>query len=203
MANKACDYLSQQADLAQGIPAILPSSRNYPRAAHWENPVWEQPSMDRLTGLVGLANWQGIRHPWLEKAVEICEASIATTRHTDAHTIQSAFCLLESRTHQKKTSGLYRKLAQELYEADFFCWDAPVRGYGLTPLDFAPTPDAYCRRIFSDSQIEGHLDDLASRQEADGGWPISWDPPGNTAMWEWRSRGTLNALYVLRSYGRI
>ena len=203
MAYKVCDFLSQHADLEQGIPTILPSSRKYPRAAHWDNQKAELPSFDRLIGLVGLANWQGVRHPWLQKAVEICVGSIATTKYTDAHTILTAFCLLESLLNRTTTDDLFGKLAKELFEADFFCADVPVTGYGLTPLAFAPTPDSYCRRIFSDSQIEAHLKDLESKQEDDGGWPIQWEPPGGMAKWEWRSHKTVSALFTLRAYGRI
>lgn len=203
MTYKVCNFLSQHADFERGIPPILPSSRSFPRAAHWDNQKWEQPSLDRLTGIVGLANWQGVRHPWLQKAVEICVETIARTKYSDAHTILNAFCLLESLHNRTTTTDLFNKLVQELFEADFFCADVPVTGYALTPLDFAPTPDAYCRKIFSDSQIAAHLNDLASKQEADGGWPISWEPPGSMAKWEWRSRWTVSALCVLRVYGRI
>ena len=150
VAYQVCDFLSQHADLERGIPPLLPSSRNYPRAAHWDNQKWEQPSLDRLIGLVGLANWQGVRHPWLQKAVETCVGRVATTRYTDAHTILNAFCLLESLHKRTTTADLFSKLAQELNEADYLCADVPVTGYALTPLDFAPTPDSYCRRIFSD-----------------------------------------------------
>jgi len=202
MAYKVCDFLSRHADLEQGIPILFPSSRKYPRAAHWGH-QWEQPALDRLIGLVGLANWQEIRHPWLQKAVGICVGSIATTRYTDPHTILNSFCLLESLPHQTTTDDLFDKLAKDLFEADAFCVDVPVTGYGLTPLIFAPTPDSYCRRIFSDAQIEAHLDDLESRQEEDGGWPIHWEPPGEMAKWEWRSYWTVITLFTLRAYGRI
>jgi hypothetical protein len=203
MVHKVCDYLSQYADLEQGIPTILPSSREYPRAAHWNNPENELPSFDRLTGLVGLANWHGIRHPWLQEAVEVCMGRIATTEYTDAHTILTAFCLLESSSDRTATDQLFDKLAKELLEADFYCADTPVTRYGLTPLTFAPTPDSFCRRIFSDSQIKAHLIDLESKQEGDGGWPIQWEPPGEMSKWEWRSQRTVRALSVLRAYERI
>ena len=94
-------------------------------------------------------------------------------------------------------------LAANLLHADFFCAGVPVTGYGLTPLAFAPTPDAYCRRIFADSQIDAHLVDLASKQQEDGGWPIQWEPPGELARCEWRAHWTLGALSTLRAYGRI
>lgn len=59
-AYRACDFLARHADLKQGIATIFPSSQRYPRAGHWNNPASQQPSFDRLTSLVGLANWQGV-----------------------------------------------------------------------------------------------------------------------------------------------
>ncbi len=156
-----------------------------------------------MIGLVGLANWQGVQHPWLQKAVEICVRNISTTQFTDAHTIRTAFCLLDSLGCRSGTEALFEKLARELAQADFFIAIAPANEYGLTPLEFAPAPDAYCRRIFSAAQIEGHLKELESKQEEDGGWPIQWEPPGGMARWEWRAHRTVNALSTLRAYGRI
>jgi hypothetical protein len=203
MAYRACEFLAQHADLERGIPPLLASSRNYPQAAHWSDPKWELPSMDRLTGLVGLVNGQGVRHPWLSKAVEACLKHMTTTQYRDAHTILMAFSLLESLPSQTAKDDLFAKLAVELLQADFFCADVPVTGYGLTPLACAPTPGSVCRKIFSDAQIDAHLDNLASQQQEDGGWPISWEPPGEAARCEWRARGTLSALSTLRAYGRI
>jgi hypothetical protein len=81
--------------------------------------------------------------------------------------------------------------------------ETPVRTYGLTPLHFAPAPDSPLRRLFDDAVIEAHLDDLAGRQQNDGGWPIHWAPPEGAATDEWRGRWTLDALRTLRAYGRI
>lgn len=199
---KACDFLAHHADLQRGIPTIFPSSQKYPRAGHWDNPHPQQPSFERLTGLVGLANWQGISHPWLENAVEACVKFLTTARCEDAHTIHNAFCLLESLPDGPDIRKLYNKLSGELSRASFFCELAPVTGYGLTPLDIAPSPDSYCRTLFSDAQIEAHLNDLASKQEPDGGWPIAWQPPGELARCEWRAYKTVISLCTLRAYGR-
>lgn len=203
IAGRVCEFLAHHADLEHGIPTLFPSSRNYPRAAHWNNQTAELPSWDRFTGLVGLVNWHGIHHPWLQHAVETCVGRLATTPLTDAHTILTAFCLLESLPSGTTTDTLFKKLANDLRAADFFSADAPVTGYSLTPLDFAPTPASYCRALFSDAQIEAHLNDLASTQDADGGWPISWEPPSGMAEWEWRACKTVSALVTLRAYGKI
>ena len=129
--------------------------------------------------------------------------SIARTKHTDAHTILTSFILLEIRPDVQNSDDLFGKLADDLIQADFFCAEAPVSSYGLSPIAFAPTSNSYCRRIFSDSQIEAHLLDLEYKQEDDGGWPILWEPPSGAATSEWRAIGTVNALRTLRSYGRV
>ena len=202
IATRVCDFLQRHASLEDGIPAILPTARNHPRAPHWTVSTGETPSLDRMIGLVGLANWQGIEHRWLGPAVEACVQRMAVTRFTDAHTILTAFCLLE-RLPSGTSEALFEKLARELPTAICYNADAPVSGYGLTPLAFAPSPDSFCRRLFSEAQLEAHLDDLAAAQAEDGGWPISWDPPSEMARWEWRSILTVNALSTLRAWGRI
>lgn len=203
LTTKACDFLAKHSNLESGIPTIFSASRCFPRAGHWENPANEQPSMDRLIGLVGLANWQHIEHPWLEKAVEAGVTYISSNKFDDAHTILNSFCLLESLAPEREVEHLFEKLGKDLSKARFFIADLPIEGYGLTPLDFAPRPDAYCRRLFSDQQIKNHLEHLVSTRQEDGGWEISWQPPGETAYWEWRSYLTLKALACLRAYDRI
>jgi hypothetical protein len=73
----------------------------------------------------------------------------------------------------------------------------------VTPLHFAPTPDSPWRTLFADEEITGHLDRLERDQQPDGGWPITWEPPGAAGTWEWRGIVTLQALQVLRAYERL
>lgn len=203
IAGKACDYVARHADLDQGIPAIFPSALRHPHADHWTQPGTVQPSIDRLIGLVGLAHWQRVSHPWLSQAVKVCMEKIAEADFTDAHTIQTVFCLLESTAETHDIAPLFRRLSANLERSRWFIPHAPVQGYGLTPLDFAPRPDSFCRPLFQDDQMEGHLDDLAAQQLPDGGWPITWEPPGETARNEWRGYRTVQALAVLKAYGRL
>ena len=203
IAYGVCEFLAHHSDLEQGIPLLFPSSQLYPRAEHMSHAGNLLPAMDRLVGLVGLVNWQGVSHPWLPAAVEACLNYIDTSQNKDSHTILTSYCLLESVAQDKRVGALFDKLASLLKEADFFCWEAPVQSYGLTPLTFAPAPDSYCRRIFSDSQIEAHLNDLIAQQQPDGGWSIMWNPPSEMARCEWRAQRTVQALETLRAYGRI
>ncbi len=203
LADRACDFLERYSDLQHGIPMVFPSATLYPHADHMSHPGSQLPSMDRLVGLVGLVNWHGSQHPWLPAALEACLQNITTTHFEDAHTIRTSFCLVESVAKQKPVDLLFEKLSKELLQADFFCLEAPVTHYCLTPLSFAPSPGSYCRRIFTDAQVEAHLEDLISQQQPDGGWPIRWEPPGEMARREWRAYMTVQALTTLRAYGRI
>ncbi len=203
LAYRACDFLAQHSDLAKGIPTLFSSSQLYPRAPHWSNPSNQQPSLDRLVGLVGMVNWQGITHPWLPAAVQACLKYIDSQHFDDAHTILTAFCLVESVSAERSFDAWFDKLSKELLAANFFNLDAPVKTYGLTPLDFAPSPDSFCRKIFTEAQIHAHLEDLLQRQQPDGGWPILWEPPSEMARQEWRAQKTVMALAVLRAYGRL
>ena len=75
--------------------------------------------------------------------------------------------------------------------------------YGVTPLDFAPDPGRIARAWFSSDLIDRNLEALASGQQRDGGWPLTWDPPSEAARWEWRGIRTLSALRILAAYGHI
>lgn len=200
LASSVCRYIAQHADLKRGIATITTTSQHYPRADHWNNADAEQPSFSRLTGLVGLLNWQGIQDAWLDKAVDVCLQHIAAEKYEDSHTILTAFCLLESLPQTEEIRRLYDKLADELMNARFVRLDAASQGYGLTPLDFAPAADSYCRPIFTDSVIEEHLQALAAEQEEDGSWPIQWQPPSELARLEWRAYRTVKSLITFKSY---
>ena len=78
----------------------------------------------------------------------------------------------------KTSMNLLDVIDKYLPQASFYIAEAPVETYGLTPLHFAPKPESLCRKLFLQSQIDNHLDNLIEKQLPDGGWPINWDAPG-------------------------
>jgi hypothetical protein len=68
------------------------------------------------------------------------------------------------------------------------------------PLVYAPSPQNIARRLFDAPMIERHLAALASQQQADGGWPISWPAVSPACELEYRGIVTLNALKTLNAY---
>jgi hypothetical protein len=199
----ACEYLAAVADARGSVPPSLPSARDYPCANHWNAPWAIEPSLNPTVGIAGLLHWLGVGHPWLDRATDYCWEALSEAPVKDAHTLLGAVTFLEHTPDRGRAEGFFRKVADKIFEADWFNLDLPVQSYGLTPLHFAPSPQAYCRPLFSDEVIDAHLEDLRARQEEDGGWPILWDPPGPAAQSEWRGRWTLDAVSVLDAYDRL
>lgn len=68
---------------------------------------------------------------------------------------------------------------------------------------WAAQASEYCWRTLSGATIDEHLEALAARQQDDGGWPITWEPPSPAAVYEWRAFVTIKWLGVLANYGRL
>lgn len=196
-----CSFLERVSDPTGLVPPILPSALNSPRAPHWTS-MWE-PGINPTASICGLLHDQGVEHPWLARATERCCEILRQDPPAEAHGLLCAARLAEHLPDRKLAEEMIDRIGTVLPDANFFIPSAPVTTYGLTPLHFAPTPASPLRRLFTKEQIEGHLADLMARQEADGGWPISWEPPGEAARSEWRGKWTLEALSVLVAYGWI
>lgn len=196
-----CSFLERVSDPNGLVPANLPSSLASPHADHWSTAG--APGLNPTAGICGLLHYQGVQHPWLELATATCCQLLLGDPPKEAHTLVSASHLVEHLPDRDLAEQIFTRLVAALPGASFFIPFAPVQGYGLTPLHFAPSPDSLWRKVFTDEQIGGHLQDLLSRQGLDGGWPISWNPPGPAAAYEWQGRGTYEALSTLVAYGII
>jgi len=202
LARGACDFLAGVAHADGSVPIDLPSMLDYPRAAHWAERDPPGDSPNPTAALAGLLLYQGVSHPWLDRAVAWCwerlEAPI-----TEAHAIRSALVFLEFAEDRPRAEALALKAARQAYTARYFKAEPGAGSYGITPLQLASTPDAVGRAAFPDTLLAAHLDDLLAAQAEDGGWPIAWTPPGPGAAAEWRGLATLEALTCLRAYGRL
>jgi hypothetical protein len=145
----------------------------------------------------------GVEDPWLDRATNYCWDQLSEAPVKDAHTLLGALTFLEYAPDRQGAEALSQKVAEQVFQAEYFTLEVPVQSYTMTPLHFAPTPSSRARSLFSDEVIEAHLGDLLSRQEDDGGWPIFWNAPGEAARSEWRARWTLDAISTLRAYGRL
>ncbi len=81
-------------------------------------------------------------------------------------------------------------------------------GYGLRPLDIAPTTaSVFCEQL--GPSLDENLDFLVNSRDEDGGWQPTWNWGGTfpeawpVAKRDWEAELTLQALLSLQSHGRI
>jgi hypothetical protein len=206
MITRACDFLAataEQADANGAVPPAFDIIEQFPRAAHWTDWTYT-PALNPTAGLAGLLYQLGIDHPWRAHATEYCwQQLVAGGPIGDAHTLSEVMIFLAHVPDRDRADRHAREIATQFADVAMFHLDPDADGYGLTPLHLAPEPGSRWRSLFADAQIDRHLDRLLKSQQDDGGWPISWDPPSQAAILEWRGILTLQALRTLTSYGRI
>ncbi len=206
MLNRACEFLARVADevaAGGGVPLATPAIEGYPRAEHWTD--WTYlPGLNPTAGLVGRLRQLGVEHPWVSRAADYCWAELeAEELPEDGHTLGEILIFLDQNPERERAERIAQAVASRLPQASHFRWDPLQEEYGITPLHLAPAPDSRWAALFAESQIDAHLDRLISQQQPDGGWPISWEPPSEAAILEWRGIETLRALRTLTAYRRI
>jgi hypothetical protein len=202
LASEICEFLASVAEPDGRVEIALPHILDYPRAAHWNSPSFGSDSPNPTAGIAGLLHYQGADHEWLRRASEWCWKRLERPLG-DAHEIATALRFLEYAPERDRARELAIRLCTDAPRSKWFLERAGTSDYGVTPLGLCPSPTSIGRAVFSYDLIAAHLDDLASRQQPDGGWPITWQAPGDGAAIEWRGRLTLEALLCLRAYGRI
>jgi hypothetical protein len=162
------------------------------------------PGLNPTAGLAGLLYELDFAHPWRDAATAYCwQALEHSPPPDDVHAILETFGFLAHVPDRERADKQVTALAGSLLTAEMFHLDPAAEGYGLNPLHFAPTADSRWRSLFTDAQLEGHLDHLVRAQQPDGGWPLTWEPPSTAAKLAWRGMVTLHALRTLDSYGRL
>jgi hypothetical protein len=197
MIRRAVDWLQSTATPDGAVSLCAPAVEGYPRAEHITEWTYE-PGLNPTAGLVGELYQLGFEHPWRDQAAAWCAAELAKGLPEDAHGLHTSMEFLEHTddVDLDRIRDWLPKLAH--YRAD-----AADPSYGVTPLDFAPTPDSFWRPLFDDAQIEAHLDRLIADQQPDGGWALTWEPPSTAATLEYRGIVTLHALRALKAYNRL
>jgi hypothetical protein len=202
MVAHACDYLVTITTPDGGVPYALPSVNAYPHAAWWTVEDNPPASLNPTAAIAGILLKHGVQHPWIETASQFCWREIAALDSTAFHTLTPAITFLEHAPNRTQAEHELERIATRLAQPGVIELDPHAEGYVQKPLDWAPTPQSFCRRLFDDETIEKHLTAMANRQRSDGGWPISWDPISPAVEGEWRGRITIEALRTLDAYER-
>lgn len=198
----ACDFLTT-VTIDGAVPLAFPVIEDYPRAAHWTDWTYT-PGVNPTAGLAGLLYRLEGDHPWLATATRFCWDAIDSGKLPDeVHALSEVLVFLTHVPDRERALKAAPAVLDQLRANESFHPDPRPGVYGLTPLHVAPTADSPWRAHFPESQIDGHLDHLAAAQQDDGGWPLTWEPPSQASRSEWRGMVTLQAINILKSYGRI
>ncbi|MET7278287.1 hypothetical protein ABZS29_08660 [Kribbella sp. NPDC005582] len=197
MVRRAVDWLASVATPEGAVSLASPVIENYPRASHMSEWTYE-PSLNPTAGLVGRLHKLGFDHPWRSLAGAWCAAELERGLPTEAHSLHEALEFLE---HSGDVD--LDRIRDWLPKLSYFRADAADPSYGVTPLQFAPTPDSVWAGLFTEAQLGAHLDRLVADQQSDGGWAITWEPPSQAATLEYRGIVTVGALRTLKAYNRL
>ncbi|HKF38818.1 MAG TPA: hypothetical protein VKB35_18125, partial [Ktedonobacteraceae bacterium] len=168
MVGRACDYLVTVTTPEGGVPYALPSVNDYPHADWWTVEDNPPASLNPTAAIAGLLLKYGVQHPWIETASKFCWREIAATDSTEFHTLMPVITFLEHAPDRIRAEHELQRIAVRLSRPGVIELDAYAEGYVQKPLDWAPTPQSFCRRLFDDETIATHLGALADRQQLDG-----------------------------------
>lgn len=202
MVASACDYLLSITTPEGGVPFVLPSVRDFPRAPWWESTDDPPASVNPTAALAGLLHRHQVDHPWLGPATDFCWREIEARDDFEQYDMVAVLTFLEFVPDRGRAEAAFERLGKAIIDRGLVELD-PAQPGEFSPLTYARRPGSLARRLFADSVVEAHLDGLAGRQQPDGGWPISWPAPSPLAELEWRGSVTVTALLTLRAYGRL
>lgn len=215
VVTRICDYLASVSAPDGGVPPVLPTIGDEPRAPWW-SPGSGTPSGMLLptAAIVGLLERNRVGHPWIAKARAFCWNAIAALR--DSHPYEVEYCLtfLEHASDRERASKEAERLVRLVRERRIVALDPNsldnvhiTPGYApgevFTPTDYAPRPNSLACRWFSDKEILVNLDALEASQRDDGGWPVKWRIWTPITEFDWRPWVTIETLIKLRAYGRL
>jgi hypothetical protein len=204
IALQICDFLETITTAEGGVPFVLPTVRDAPRAEWWDTDLDAPPaSINPTASIAGLLHKYGIRHPWLDRATDYCWQYIEHLQISSGHDFLCVQSFLEHVPDRERAESAFERISIQLMEGGHITYDPSASGYVFMPLVYAPSPQKMSHRLFDAATIQTHLAALAEKQQTDGGWPISWPAVSPACELEYRGIVTLNALKTLKAYDSL
>jgi hypothetical protein len=202
MVDPAAGFLATVTRPDGGVPFVLPSAADYPRAPWWQ--AADESSVIQTGANAATLYALGSRHPWLDGASEFMWRRIETQEILDSpYDARFALSFLDATPEAERAERAIDALGPVLLSSGLVATDPDATGEVHSPLDFSPWPDTRSRRLFDDALIARHIDALEARQQDDGGWTFNWLAWSPAAELEWRGWITIHALKQLRAHGRL
>ena len=208
-APELLDWLSGHTCPDGGVPFALPYSDTAGSAGHWVTADSTVSSLMMTAQLAAqahrLARYRAdvAGHPWLGPATSYCLDQIEQT--TSPHAIELMFVLRFLDAVTERTPRAWPLLEQF---SGYVTKDGPhpvtggAEGEVLHLLDFTPYSDAPSRAVFPAEAVAADRDRLASQQQPDGGWEVTYASFSPAGALEWRGYTTVQSVTVLQN-GRL
>jgi hypothetical protein len=200
---RVCDHLMSISTPEGGVPFVLPTVGSAPRAPWWNTSPNPPTNLNPTASIAGYLYQAQVQHPWLERAAAFCWAGVERVMAKDPHELLCVLRFLRHAPDRARAERELRRLGDLMMKSGVVALDPHAGGYVFGPLDFVPTPGDPLYALFSPQVIAEHLDALCARQQADGGWPITWQAVSPACEMEYRGIRTIEALKVLKAYGRL
>ena len=201
LVRAACDYLSTISAADGGVPFVLPSVRDTPAAPWWQSPDDPPGNLNPTAALAGLLDKHRVDHPFVEQATAFCWPRIEALTETTPYEAHAVLSFLDHVPDRDRAAAAFERFAPLVMP--HVALDPDARGEAHFPLDFAPSPAGYGRRLFDEDTIERHLDALVAAQREDGSWTFNWPAWTPVVQHEWSGFVTVARLLTIRAYGRL
>ncbi len=202
IADGIAGFLASIAEEDGRVPIIRPEVLEAPHAQHWDFGLFPAPSPNPTASLAGMLAGHGSQHPWVERATAWTWERLEKPVEAGHELIAAATFLAETPDRERSALVADRVMASAR-TAQGVVLGVGDESYGVTPLQIFPRPDLPGVDAFERTLYDAFLDELAGRQQADGGWPIAFEPVNAACAAEWRGRFTLEALQLLGAWGRL
>lgn len=203
LATPMCAWLETVTTTEGGIPFVLPSVADAPRAPWWNTEPNPRASINPTASIAGFLHKHHGGHPWLDRATAFCWQTLESSNELTGHDVLASLIFLQHVPDRARANDAFKRVGELLFAQKLVELDPLAEGYVHKPLDFAPTPDSMARILFDNATIDQHLNHLMSQQQPDGGWNITWDAISPACELEYRGMITLNALRTLQAYGQL
>lgn len=209
LVERACHYLRDTYDAQNAVwPIIPPNVDDAPHAPWW---VYRGNVTDWLINpRAEIAGYicDYAKHFPREMCKTVTDAVVAHLMTLDSIEMHELLCVLrfaESAALPKGTRARIDNKLTALVRATVEHDPAQWNGYGLQPLDVAPTPASPFAELFG-PLIEQNLAVLAAQQNTDGSWSPPWTwgdlypDAWPQAQRDWMGVLTIKNLRILRAY---
>jgi hypothetical protein len=193
-------WIASIAEEDGGVPFVLPTAAEYPRAP-WMEP---SPGGSMITFAIA-ANLlrAGSGEPWLERASEWCWNRLSQPEDLSAHAVRFGLQFLDNVPDEARALETIETLSGKVRDDGSIPVTGGAEDEQLTPLALSERPGLRSRAMFTDEQIEADLDRVEGEQQDDGGWVVdfpAWSPGQGI---EWRGAISVWALERLGDHGRL